>query len=310
MKDLQKIIEQIQQDFKTGKKNYNIDKPEVSVIIPVYNVEEYIYDCLHSVVNQTFENMEIIVVNDGSPDDSAKIAAEFAEYDSRIKIVTQKNAGLSAARNTGMDTACGNYICFIDSDDWVENNFIEKLYTALQEEEADVASATIIRKRKNSQKYRVHYTEKNVYTTLENKINACRIPVCCYVWNKLYRFDKIKKFKFKTGVYYEDVQWTPEVLKQTGKMVTVPDTAYYYRVNKNSIVKKTPSKKKQEDSYNAKKYIIKFFDENNLPLTKKQRTITKFVYYILSIPLLKIKEYSNTQTYWLFGLLPVFKKRV
>ena len=130
---------------------------------------------MHSVVNQTFKNIEIIVVNDGTKDDSGKIADEFAKYDSRIKIVNQKNQGLSGARNTGMDTAKGNYICFIDSDDWIEANFIESLYNAIKDENADIACATIIRKRKNSQKYRVHYTEKNVYKFAKEKQRKERI---------------------------------------------------------------------------------------------------------------------------------------
>ena len=146
MKNLQNILAKIRDDFHNDRKEYALGTPEVSVIIPVYNVEDYIYDCLYSVVNQTFKNIEIIVVNDGTKDDSGKISDEFAKYDSRIKIVNQKNQGLSGARNTGLDTASGNYICFIDSDDWIEANFIESLYNAIKDENADIACATIILK--------------------------------------------------------------------------------------------------------------------------------------------------------------------
>lgn len=288
--------------------NENI--PAISIVVPVYNVEKYVANCLKSLTEQTFKNIEIIVINDGSTDSSGKIAEEFAAKDNRIKIITQENSGVSKTRNVGIEAARGNYIAFVDSDDWVDLQFFEKLFNAIEKENADISAASIIRWREKSQKYRVHYDEQKVYSSLDDKIKICSVPKCCYVWNKLYRAELVKNFKFKEGVYFEDMLWTPEILKTSDKLVTVPDVKYYYRVNKNSIVKKYTSPKKQEDSYYAKKYIMKFFEENNLKLPKKYDNITKSTKYFFNFPLMKIKESSNYNTYFLFGCIPVYRKQL
>ena len=285
-------------------------QPKVSVIVPVYNVEKYIDECLKSLVNQTLRDIEIILVDDSSEDSSLDIIKKYAESDERIKIINLgKTEGPSVARNTGMEIAQGEYIGFVDSDDWIDTNYYEKLYNAAIKNEADITCATAIRKREHSEKYRVHYTDEKTYTTLEDKIKICNIPEGCYIWNKLYKADLIKGRNFTPNVFFEDVLWIPEIVKSANKIVTVPDTQYYYRVNRNSIVKK-PSVKKQEDSYQAKKYIIKFFKENNLELTKKQQNLTKSIKYLFGFPILKVKEYQNIQTAYLFGVLPIFRRDV
>ena len=285
-------------------------KPLISVVVPAYNVENYIPDCLESLIGQSFKDIEIIVINDGSTDNTPAIIEKYAKEDKRIRVISQKNSGLSKTRNVGIDNARGEYIAFVDSDDWVDAEFFEKLYNAATKNDADLAAASILRYREHSQKYRVHFTEEKVYTTLEDKIKACNIPKCCYVWNKLYKSSLIKNYKFQEGVYFEDILWTPEVLKNSNKLVTVPDVTYYYRVNKNSIVKKTPSKKKQEDSYYAKKYIINFFEKNNLKLSKKDYNITKSVKYLFHIPLIRVKENHDRELFLLFGCIPVFSKHL
>jgi glycosyltransferase involved in cell wall biosynthesis len=281
--------------------------PKISIIVPVYNVSEYLEKCLNSLINQTLKDIEIICINDGSTDNSPDILEKFAQNDSRIKIINQENSGQSSARNAGINIAIGDYIGFVDSDDYVDLNYFEKLYNAAVQNNCDASCATIIRKRPNSEKYRVHYTEVKIFTTLEEKLKACNIPKCCYVWNKIYKADLIKNHPFKNGVYFEDVLWIPEILKKINKLVSVPDTNYYYMVNKNSTVKR-PTPKKQTDSYNAKKYIVKFFAENNIGLSKKEKTITKSIKYLFNIPILKIKEFENIETTYLFGFLPIYKK--
>ena len=281
---------------------------KVSVIVPVYKTEEYLEKCLDSLVNQTLEDIEIIVINDGSPDNSTSIIEKYAQKDRRIVVIHQENQGLSIARNNGVKIANGDFIGFVDSDDWVDKDFFEKLYNAAVKYDCDISAATIIRKRPKSQKYRVHYTEEKIYTTLEEKIKCCDIPRCCYIWNKLYKKELIKDKPFVVGAYFEDVLWTPSVLKAANKLVTVPDTSYYYWVNSNSIVKNNNSKK-QNDNYKANKYIIKFFNENGLALTDKQQNLTKQIYYIGKLPVVKIKEFKNRETFLLFGLIPFFKKK-
>lgn len=281
---------------------------DVSIIVPAYNVETYIEDCLVSLINQTFKNIEIIVINDGSTDNTLQIINKYVKKDSRIKVIDQQNQGLSGARNSGLREASGEYISFIDSDDWVDENFIENLYNSAQQNNADIAIATIVRKRKLYQKYRVFYSENKVYTNLEEKIKICNIPTCCYVWNKLYKRNLLENNKFVSGRYYEDVLWLPEIIKRSNKLVTVPNTNYYYRVNTSSIVKRPQSAKKQEDSYFAKKYILKFFEENGIKPNKKMKTITKKIKYLYNFILYKIKEYENWEKFYLFGFLPLFKR--
>ncbi len=121
----------------------------ISIIIPVYNVGKYLGKCLDSVINQTYHNIEIICVNDGSTDNSYDILLEYAKKDSRIKVINQKNAGVSAARNTGLDTAAGKYIMFIDSDDWVDDNICEELYTALYKNKSDASMCCYAREFKD-----------------------------------------------------------------------------------------------------------------------------------------------------------------
>ena len=118
--------------------------PEISIIIPVYNVEPYIRRCLDSIKAQTFTDFEAIIVDDSSPDGSIKIAMEFVASDSRFKIVTRENGGLSAARNTGIEHSVGRYIAFIDSDDFIAPTYLEKLYNACEENNADMSYLSLI----------------------------------------------------------------------------------------------------------------------------------------------------------------------
>lgn len=276
---------------------------KVSIIVPVYNVDNYLEKCLDSLINQTLKDIEIICVNDGSTDNSLEILEKYSQKDNRIIIINQDNAGVSVARNSGMKIAKGQYIGFVDSDDWVDLDFYEKLYNSAIANDADIAVSSIIRWRKYNKKYRVKYEDK-VYTTLQEKISACFIPKICYVWNKLYKSEIVKDNFFTPNVYFEDIIWLPEVIKSSNKLITVSGTNYYYRVNNNSIVKKT-SKKKRQDNYNAKKVMIKFFSDNKLELSKKERTIVKFSKSILNIPLLKIKEIDSFLMYLLFDFIPV-----
>lgn len=282
--------------------------PKVSIIVPIYNVEKYLAKCLDSLVNQTLKDIEIICINDGSTDNSLEILKTYALRDSRIKIIDKQNEGLSVTRNIGMSIATGDYIGFIDSDDWVDLDFYEKLYLAISSNDVDIACATIVRKRENSSKYRVFYKEQRIYEILEDKLNAINCPKCSYVWNKLYKADKIKNIPFKRGIYFEDVFWTLEVLKRTNKIITVNGANYYYRVNSKSIVKNVKDIKRQLDFYNSQKFLVKFYAENGIKLDKKYQNITKEIKYLWNIPILKVKERQTVRTYLLFSCIPIWRK--
>ena len=285
------------------------EKPKVSVIVPCYNVEEFVGECLDSLTNQTFKDFEIICVDDGATDSTPDILKDYASKDLRIKVVTQENGGISSARNTGIKNSSGEYITFIDSDDWVNDTYIEKLYSAINENGCDIAVAEMIRKRPNAEKYRLHFDEEKIYTDLQDKVDICRIPACCYVCGKLFKKELIENMPFKLGAYFEDVIWTPEILKKSDKLVTVPKIYYYYRVNTNSIVKTVQSIQKQHDSYVAKSYIVSFFEENNLKLSRKNQHVTKYISYLFGTPILKVKEYKGYETALLFDILPISRKK-
>ncbi len=284
--------------------------PEISVIVPVYNVEKYLPRCLESLRNQTLQDIEIICVDDGSPDGCGAILDRYAAEDARFKVIHQANSGQAIARNNGLKTAAGKYISFVDSDDYVDTDYLKKLYDAAEKNNADIAVASIIRKREHHEKFRVHYTEEISAETLAEKIAVCNVPKCCYACGKLFRREIVAGKPFAAGVYFEDVLWLPGALKDSGKLVTVPGINYYYWANPVSTVKQKQSAKKISDRVDSKRYIINFFAENKLPLSKRDRTLNKKIVAVGKIPLLKVKEYQGRETFYLFGFLPVFRRPV
>ena len=138
----------------------------VSIIIPIYNVEAYLRQCLETVIHQTYPNLEIILVNDGSPDQSEEICKEFFRKDARIRYVRQENGGLSAARNTGIELATGDYLTFIDPDDWVTEDYVEVLYRQLKKYDADVSVANYNLYDDSSSKYLIKVTDDDYSETL------------------------------------------------------------------------------------------------------------------------------------------------
>lgn len=210
--------------------------PKISVIIPVYNVEKYLAECLTSVVNQTFKDIEIICVNDGSTDNSPKILEEFAQKDSRIKIINQENQGLSAARNTGLDVATGEYVSFIDSDDFVRTDLyadIQKLLPA----ELICFNAKIF---PISEKYRTlqNYTQCQFdgEQPMEEKLI---LKTNIHVWNKVFRTSIIKEnnIRFPKGLYFEDFPFVCEYMLSINSVKFFGGKGYYfYRQQPNSLM--------------------------------------------------------------------------
>jgi len=284
----------------------NEKEPKISIIIPVYNVEKYLEQCLESLVDQTLREIEIILINDGSTDNSAKICEKYVKKDGRIRLINQKNKGPSAARNAGLKTAKGEFIGFVDSDDWIDLDFYEKLYNAAAQNTAEIAAAGIIRKREHSEKYRNHYEKQEIFEGAQEKINVCNIPETCYMVNKIYKRESFDKHKlaFEEGVFYEDVRLSIKAIYHLGRLVTVPDVNYYYRVNTNSIVKTRASAKKLKDHYDALVELFEFADAHNIKIDEKARNITKDKKYFMNILWLKIKRRRNSETLYLFGFIP------
>ena len=207
---------------------------KVSIVIPVYNVEKYIRQCLESVINQTLKEIEIIVVNDGTKDNSMKIVEEYLS-DERIKIINKENGGLSSARNTGILVAQGKYICFIDSDDFIKSSMMEELYNIIEKTNSNVVESDIflynnethkIIERKN-EKY--SFPEKGSYLWGKYTTEVC---------NKIYRRDFLinNNIFFEEGIIHEDDLFTIRILFSTDKICHIQKSFYYYRINRSESI--------------------------------------------------------------------------
>ncbi len=284
---------------------------KVSVIVPVFNTEKYLEKCLNSLINQTLQDIEIICVNDGSTDKSADIIKKFVNKDSRFKLINQENKKQGAARNAGMKIAKGEYIGFVDSDDWVDLEYYEKLYNAAKRHNFDIALGTNVRVKKNINKKRLNITKEKEYTSIQEKFdvniqwkNPC--PT-----NKIYKRDLFLKHNitWPEGVYCEDRIFTLKAVYFANGIVSVPNVNYYYFNNPNSTVNKHKIKhfkKLRTDKNNANKEILFFLKEHNADIRDKNFWAVTKEFKVLGIPLVKIKESLKTKKIYLFGFLLVF----
>lgn len=186
----------------------------ISIIVPVYNFEDYIRRCVDSILCQTYSNIELILVDDGSQDQSCVICDEYKNRDSRVKVVHKKNGGTSEARNFGLELAEGEYIGFVDGDDYIDLDFYQVLYDLIIEYETDIAMVS----------YRQIYSNQSVVKTdsgkisvMERKQAVCELlidrDVQNYVWNKLYKRELFKEIRFPVGIVYDDINIMYELFR-------------------------------------------------------------------------------------------------
>ncbi len=216
---------------------------KVSVVIPVYNVEEYLKKCLNSVINQTLSEIEVICVDDGSTDHSLQILEEYAERDDRIKVITKENGGIASARNKGMEYATGEYIGFVDSDDWIELDMYEKLYENAKFYDSDMVMCSAHRfdNITHELKYDMPYfTLERFDETFDNcvftpdKTKDFFFDICVTPWSKLYKSEFLEEIgvKFHEGLDFEDNTFFYETYLKASKLSLVRDFLYYYRINR------------------------------------------------------------------------------
>lgn len=285
---------------------------KVSVIVPIYNVDKYLKKCLDTLINQTLKEIEIICVNDGSTDTSEQILSEYAERDSRIIVIKQENKGLSVARNTGMAIAKGEFIGLVDSDDWVELNYFEKLFEVAKKYDADIACCGFSRIYESSRtRAKVKISHESVYETVAEKYRVANIPRMCYVFNKIYKRLALEEIKltFKPGVYFEDVAFTIRALFYLKKMAITPSTHYCYRANEDSIMRGEQTDKKQIDILEARKDFIDFASKHYIKCDDKYFIQRKIVHKFCNIPLMKICVWETVRKYYLFGLIKIWETR-
>lgn len=272
----------------------------ISVIIPIYNVEKYISRCLDSVINQTYKKIEIICVDDGSPDNSIKILKEYEKKDSRIKIIRQQNRGLSGARNTGIKNSRGEYIFFLDSDDWLPLNSLELLYKdiLLNKSDISVGNLTKVYPKKNKE-IGLKNLEKNNYSLknyLEYSINKKNFTA--NVVNKLYKTKLIIKNQilFKEKILYEDFLFTIQYFIYCKKISVIEEVVYYYFLERENSIVNTVSERDLETFLNIIE-IENFLIKNNQNEILNSKYFQNYIFeWLLSATISKLFKNGDIES--------------
>lgn len=266
----------------------------ISVIVPVYKVEKYLEKCVKSIQNQTYTNLEILLINDGSPDNCGKICDKLAEEDPRIKVIHKTNGGLSSARNEGIKESHGKYICFVDSDDYIHEKYCEILYKALIETNSDISVVNYKETREenvpitNTSEIFGNIADKKttVYEGIEiikeilNRKTFKNIP-----WNKLYKSEIIKNHPFREGTNFEDIYFTFELLTDINKIVFTNEEYYYY-IRRGDSIANTPSEKNLNDFLDA--VLYRFYE-----IKDKYPEVNNYNYYALLDAIISISMKYN-----------------
>lgn len=284
--------------------------PLISIIVPCYKVEEYLPKCIESIINQTYKNLEIFLVDDGSPDNSGEICDEFAAKDSRIKVIHKENGGQSEARNVAIDEATGEYILFIDSDDYVSTNHVEHLYSLITNAKADMAIEL-------GQAFHERTTPKfdtlkdkkeitfNNHEALVNLFYQKDFDTC--PWAKLYRYNLFDGIRYPKGLIYEDLAITYKLIQRCKKIVFSDYKSYYYLLRDNST-EGAPFKQLKYES--CLKIIHQLeYDRINMPQDVQKALDCRIVSFTFHI-LLEIPDSYNDMRKRLFDIIKVKRKKV
>lgn len=278
-----------------------MNKIKISVIIPIYNREKYITQCIKSIMKQSFKNIEIICVNDGSTDSSLKILEELQKKDKRIVIIDKKNSGVCSARNIGLEKAKGNYILFVDGDDWIEPTCIEECYNKVTKFNLDMVSFGFIKKYTDNSKNEitmdlVEFKENDIISGKEYFKNLLNFKASVVVWNKLLKKEIILKnnIKFLEKITVtEDVLFLANLTKYLNKIGKIDKVFYNYRMGENNGTGNIKEKYMEDAS-------IVFSEINKLYLTEKEiiplinkRKIINFSWIVLNKKYHKFRSYKQ-----------------
>lgn len=225
---------------------------KVSIIVPAYNIEKYIKKCIESLINQTYKNIEILIINDGSTDKTKEIALSFEKKDKRVKVLTKKNGGLSDARNYGLSRASGAYILFIDGDDYIKNDTIEKLINKIDDN--DIISFNYITLNNNKETL---VPSKN--KSKDNTINYIlgQPSACTKMYKRTFLIEN--KIQFDKNILYEDLAIIPSLACLTRKIKIIDDYYYYYVIRNSSIIHNKLFSPKKDDKFIAISNLIDRF---------------------------------------------------
>lgn len=272
-------------------------------------MEKYLPKCLESLIKQTLKDIEIICVNDGSMDNSLAILKEFASKDSRIRIIDNQHQGVAKTRNTGIEQSTGEYIGFVDSDDYIDIDFFEKLYNSATKSNSDIAIASILKHKNFFNIYNAKYTKEETAITIQDKIKLCedKKHFFFYAWNKIYHsgFIKENNIKFSEGQIYEDVMFAIKALYYSNKIISVYGTKYHYIEHENSLTKyKDKTGEKEHDLIKAYSELQEFCNSKNIEISERLNYYTKENFgFILN--LYKGKYQSKIQLFNIFTIATI-----
>ena len=226
----------------------------ISVIIPIYNVEKYLRRCLDSICNQMYQNLEIVLVDDGSTDSSGKIADEYARRDTRFHVMHKQNGGLSDARNVGLSYCHGTYIVFVDSDDYVTEDYVMVLYDLLKHNHADISVVSLTHQEEELSKIS-DSTAAKIYNTKEALQDLLYQRISTSANAKMYRAELFSDIRYPQGRLYEDVIATYQIFEKATKVVWCDIKKYWYYVRTDSIVRSVFNVKKMDYVYNCEEVL-------------------------------------------------------
>ena len=279
----------------------------ISIIIPVYNMEKRIEKCLQTVIEQTYQNLEIIIVNDGSTDNSLQLCRGFEKMDNRIHVIDQKNMGVSSARNTALDSISGNYVAFIDSDDYVSYNYIQMLYETLLKNNADIVECGAIVVNE------VNGTSDKIVPRFQLENNRDQIissfyrneGVNDYLWNKLFKKELFNGIRFSSFKCSEDFEILCHILQKSSRIASIDTPLYYYIRNNESIGLSSFSENKL-DVIKARESIYQYYFSNGEKKWSYMIAVQILSQIITLYSQLKVsdKEYKKYRNY----LLKKFKE--
>ena len=216
-------------------------QPLISVIVPVYNVEKYICRCLDSILNQTYSNLEIIIIDDGSTDHSGRICDAYAEKDNRVIVIHEHNRGVSGARNKGIDASSGEYLSFVDGDDFIDQDMLQTLFLAMQKDKSDIACCNYLQVDEHGKPFGNYLPIKDGCVDCQDAINFFIMLGGYYVvlWNKLYKSSVFQSLRFPIGKRYEDLFVFPQIINQCKKISHIHKALYYWVRHSDSFTMST-----------------------------------------------------------------------
>lgn len=264
----------------------------ISIIVPVYKVEPYLRQCVDSILGQTYRDIEVLLIDDGSPDRCGEICDEYERQDARVRVFHTENRGLSAARNLGLREARGEYIGFVDSDDWIEPDMYEVLLKRLQETGADIGVCGLWYEHEKTK--RELKLQEDIYDSNDALSLLIEEKISNHAWNKLYKAELFQNISFPEGVFFEDIVTMHRIIEFCHRVATTQAFGYHYRQRINGICHTHTAKNLIDytDAHLSRYYYLK--DHNKALFTEKKKTLLKYIAEAMS-RLLKWWDGCNTK---------------